>query len=88
MGLLAMPFTYNILGLYPGLVVTVLSAICCTFSLWFLYRFSAEYNVQSYPELGAKVFGKAGEVACVAMMFLLVLCPVTGFIMVSGEWSL
>jgi amino acid permease len=85
MGLLAMAYAYSHLGLLLGVIVTCAAAICSGWSLWFLYRFAVCYKVKTYPELGFRVFGKAGEIGSILMMFFLVLCPVTGFLMVSGN---
>lgn len=75
LGVLAIPFSFQTVGLIPGIILLTFVIIIVTWSDWVVGTFKRNHpEVYSIPDIGRVLFGRWGEIW---FMFCYVVCELS-----------
>jgi len=84
-GILAIPHTVNLLGIYVGLSTIAFFGICTAYSIYLLLVGGKKANVKSYEGLMEAAFPKVGKILTTIFLNVLIFGGLTGFFVIIGD---
>eukprot|EP01084_Bolivina_argentea_P110153 196756_1 len=84
-GILSIPFVYAQCGVFGGIILMLIFAILCTYTLNLMIQTAQKLNVTHYESLGLKSLGLIGYIICSLCLLLLDLGACISFLIILGD---
>ena len=84
-GIMSIPATLKVLGVFPAMVLILAVAVLCDISVEFLLRYTYSGKIMSYAGIMAESFGKAGATALQLSVILTNLGALIMYLIIIGN---
>jgi len=84
-GILAIPHTVNLLGIYVGIATIAFFGVCTGYSIYLLLVAGDMANVRSYESLMETAFPKVGKILTTIFINVLIFGGLTGFLVIIAD---